>query len=201
MKKLFTFLFAFIFTLSLGLAAYAKEMKSEDTSKKEGVTKSEDTSKSGGMTSNETSKQGKFVTHAGTFTFKAKDIIGAKVEDPQGKSLGSISDLGVDPKTDRVAFAVIGHSGKDIAVPLKALSLRTDEKGKIKMFVLNMSEDRFANAPKFDKNSWPDKRSTEESYRYFGQHPYWGSERGATRTDHMKSDHMKSDQTRSSQSY
>ena len=51
--------------------------------------------------------------------------------------------------------------------------MKTDEKGKIDMFVLDMSEDRFKNAPSFDKDSWPDIRSADESYRYFGQCSYW----------------------------
>lgn len=194
MKKLFTFLFAFMFTLSLGLAAYAKETKTEEMNKENSKAKTEEMNK----------ENSKAMTRAEAFTFKANDIIGAKVENREGKSLGKITELGIDPKTDRVAFAVISHGGavgvggKDIAVPLKALSLRTDENGKIDMFVLNMSEDRFANAPSFDKNSWPDKRSAETSYRYFGQHPYWSGEaKGEYKTTgHMKKEttgHMKSE--------
>ncbi len=198
MKKLFTFLFAFLFTLSLGLVAYAKDVKQEDMNKKD--VKQEDTYKKEGATktermkSDQGMKEGKFVTKAGAFTYKAKDIIGAKVENREEKTLGTIEDLGIDPKTNRVAFAIIAHGGaigigtKDIAVPLEALSLKSDDNGKIKMFVLNMSEDRFANAPSFDKNSWPDKRSAERSYNYFGQNPYWS---GKGKTDQMKSDETK----------
>ncbi len=192
MNKLFSFLFAFIFTLSLGLAAYAKDVNVDVRSNKEGVKSDQGMKSEEGMKSSEgVKKEGKFVTEAGNFTFKAKDIIGAKVEDRDGKSLGSISDLAIDPKTDRVAFAVI----KDHAVPLKALSLRTDENGKIKMFVLNTTEDRFANAPKFNTDSWPDKRSAEKSYRYFGQHPYWSGDHSRTTTDHMKNDRTKKEQS------
>ncbi len=188
MKKLFTFLFAAVFTLSLGLVAYAKDVKQEDTYKKDAAAKTE------GMKSDQGMKEGKFVTSAGAFTYKARDILGAKVENREEKSLGTIEDLAIDPKTDRVAFAIIAHGGalgigeKDIAVPLKALSLRADDKGKIQMFVLNMSEDRFANAPTFNKDSWPDKQAAERSYKYFGQNPYWS---GKAKTDHMRYDQKK----------
>lgn len=176
MKKLLIGFLALIFSMSLGLSAYAREAKDQGMSN----------TKEQGMNANES---GKFVTKAGTFTYKANDIIGADVQNQDGKSLGTIKDLAVDPKTERVAFVVIGHGGaagigeKEVAVPFKSLSLRTDEKGKIKMFVLNMSEDRFSKAPTFDKDSWPDRRSAEKSYRYFGQHPYWTHSSSNT---HMK---------------
>ncbi len=204
MKKLFTFLFAFVFTLSLGLVAYAKDVKQEDMNKKgvkqEDTYKKEGATKTEGMKSDQGMKEGKFVTKAGAFTYKAKDIIGAKVENRQEKKLGTIEDLGIDPKTDRVAFAIIAQGGvagigtKDVAVPLKALSLKADEKGKIQMFVLNMSEDRFANAPSFDKDSWPDRQAAERSYKYFGQNPYWSGDRSKAKTNHMKNDEMKKEQ-------
>ncbi len=198
MKRLFTFLFAFVFTLSLGLVAYAKEAKQEDMNKKnvkqEDTYKKEGATKTEGMSSDQGMKEGNFVTKAGAFTYRAKDIIGAKVENREEKSLGTIVDLGIDPKTDRVAFAIIGRGGvagigeKDIAVPLKALSLKADDNGKIQMFVLNMSEDRFANAPSFDKDSWPDKRAAERSDKYFGQNPNWS---GKAKSDHMGNDQKK----------
>ncbi len=161
MKKLYTSLFAFIFALSLGLTAYAKEAQDRDMNKKEGATK-------GGEMKSEQSAY-KHVTKAGANTFRANDIIGAEVTNPQGKGLGKITELGIDPKTDRVKFAVIAHGGavgvgeKDVAVPLNSLSMKKDENGKIKMFVLNTSEDRFSNSPTFDKESWPDKRKVEKS--------------------------------------
>ncbi len=167
MKRLYISLLVLVLSLGLGLGAYAKDVKSPGAMREEGKTPAA------------TREDGKFVHNAGDMTYKASDLIGAKVENPQGETLGKIDNLAIDPKTGRVAFAVLSEGGvagvgsKYFAVPLRSLSLRTDDNGKVKMFVLNMSKDRLANAPSFDQNSWPDKKKTEESYRYFGMRPSW----------------------------
>jgi sporulation protein YlmC with PRC-barrel domain len=153
MKKTLIVALAFVLTVSFGFAAYAKDTRSEDMSK------AAQTDQMGTM------KEGRFVTKAKTMDFRASDILGAKVENRNGDDLGKISDLAVDPKDGRVDFAVIGHGGvaglgeKDFAVPLRSLTVRRDDNGKIKSFVLDMTKDQIANAPKFDQNSWAAKRS------------------------------------------
>ncbi len=137
MKRLFLYLFAFIFTLSLGLTTYAKESKNE-----------------------EAKKDREFITQAGVSPLKSKDIIGSKVEDPSGNNLGRITEIAVEPKTGRVAFVVIEHGGaggfgsKQAALPFSDFSVEKDKEGKIKTFVLNMNKERLEKAPKFDKQSW-----------------------------------------------
>jgi len=114
--------------------------------------------------------------------FKGSDIIGAKVENRQGENLGEISDLSVDPKTGRVDFAVVSHGGvlgigdKYVAVPLNAFAVKTDKDGKFDRLVLNMSKDKLAKAPNFDKDRWPDRPEVEKIYVYFGQTPYWSED-------------------------
>lgn len=141
MKRFLIALLAVMISMTLGFSAYAKEGKHKGMS-----TAAED---------------GKFFTKASGSTFKANDFLGARVENREEKKLGTIKELAIDPKTEKVAFAVIdrGMGKNDVAIPLKALSLKTDDKGKIDRFVLNMTEDQFANAPGFERDSWEHMRS------------------------------------------
>ncbi len=149
MKKLPVYPLAFIFALSLAFTAYAKEAKDEQSGKEK--------------------QSGEFITKADPSIFKANDIIGANVENLGGEALGKIVDLGIDPKTGRVAFVVIAHGGsigigeKDVALPLKALSTKKDKEGKIRIFVLNMTEEQLSKAPKFDKQSLTNKQANEKT--------------------------------------
>ncbi len=163
MKKLLIALMGLILSMSLGLSgAYAQS--------KDYTTKDKSMSKEHSMAR----ESGKFVTRAKADDFKANDIIGAKVEDTQQKKLGTIKDLAVDPRTDKIDFVVIGRGmgEKDVAVPFKSLALRKDDKGKIDFFVLNMTDDQLAKAPAFDKDSWPGM-SNASSSRYYGQGSTW----------------------------
>ncbi len=108
---------------------------------------------------------------------RASKIIGMTVEDAQGERLGKVEDLMIDPKSDRVIFAVVsyggtlGMGGKYTAVPLSLMS-----EGNQDRLVLNVSKDKLASAPTFEKNQWPDPKDrawTENVYRHYGQTPYW----------------------------
>ncbi len=112
-------------------------------------------------------------------TFKDTDLVGLNVQNQQGETLGKINSMGIDPQSGRVAFALIqyggfvGFGGRYVAVPLTAMDLRTDDKGRPKSFVLEVTKDQLAKAPSFDGSTWPDMKQVDESYRYFGQTPYW----------------------------
>ncbi len=108
---------------------------------------------------------------------RASKIIGMAVDDEQGERLGKVEDLIIDPKGDRVIFAVVsyggtlGIGGKYTAVPLSLMA-----EGNRDSLVLNVSKDKLASAPTFDKNQWPDPKDrawTENVYRHYGQTPYW----------------------------
>ncbi len=174
MRKLLMFALAFLFTMSFGLSAYAWTNKSDHSSKKDvRSTRSSDV-RSGSLAD-----------------LKASDIIGAKVENRQGDNLGTIKDLAVDPKTNRIDFVVLSEGGAlgvgsdYVAIPLRFLSVRAKEHGKIDAFVLNMSKERLAQAPKFNMDRWPDRAQVESSYRYFGQQPSW-SDRGVNHREERK---------------
>ncbi len=184
MKKLVILVVVFMFSIGFSVVAYSQTAQERgEVRDQRGVTTER------GVPDRGTPERGdvrsrdmdKYQTLSKDSTFKAGDLIGLKVENTQGEDLGKISDMAIDPQDNRVAFAVLAHGGtfgmgeKYTAIPLSALTLKGDKDSKPKMFVLNMDKERLAQAPTFDKNSWPDKKTAEESYRYFGQHPYWNT--------------------------
>jgi sporulation protein YlmC with PRC-barrel domain len=88
---------------------------------------------------------------------KASTFIGSSVENAQGESLGTISDLMIDPIEGRITYAalsygsVLGLGGKLFAVSWEDLELRPDGK----TFVLNVSPETLETSPGFDKTNWP----------------------------------------------
>ena len=89
---------------------------------------------------------------------KASDVIGSKVEGVDGKNLGSIKDLVIDPQEGDVQYAVLDFGGfagigdKYFAVPWQALQVDQDKK----RLALDLHKKDLKDAPGFDKNNWPD---------------------------------------------
>jgi sporulation protein YlmC with PRC-barrel domain len=89
---------------------------------------------------------------------KASDLIGMNVQGTDGKKLGSIKDLVIDPEEGGIEYAVLEFGGfagigdKYFAVPWEALQL--DETNK--KLSLDVHKKDLKNAPGFDKNNWPD---------------------------------------------
>lgn len=107
----------------------------------------------------------------------ASNLIGTTVKNLQGETLGKITDLTISK--DRVTFAIISHGGaleigdKLIPVPMNALTI-TDNKNA----TLDISKDKLATAPNFEKNSkkWPDfsnRQYSEDVCRFYGVKPHW----------------------------
>ncbi|HZS11202.1 MAG TPA: PRC-barrel domain-containing protein [Nitrospirales bacterium] len=103
---------------------------------------------------------------------KASDVIGMKVEDTQGKKLGSIKDLVLD-NDGEIQYAVLDFGGflgigdKYFAVPWDALDVGKD-KGRL---ALDVTKKDLKQAPGFDKNHWPDFSDRKESvtiYEFYG---------------------------------
>ncbi|MEO6308113.1 MAG: PRC-barrel domain-containing protein [Nitrospiraceae bacterium] len=89
---------------------------------------------------------------------KASDLIGMNVQGTDGKNLGNIKDLVIDPDEGGVEYAVLEFGGfagigdKYFAVPWEALQLdQTNKK-----LSLDVHKKELKNAPGFDKNNWPD---------------------------------------------
>ena len=89
---------------------------------------------------------------------KASNLIGMNVQGTDGKKLGQIKDLVIDPEEGGIDYAVLEFGGfagigdKYFAVPWEALQM--DETNK--KLSLDVHKKDLKNAPGFDKNNWPD---------------------------------------------
>ncbi len=109
----------------------------------------------------------------------AATLTGDDVVNPAGDTLGEISDIMIDVRSGRVAYAVMSAGGflgmgdKLFAIPWHALTLDADRK----CFILDVDRERLDKAPGFDKDRWPsmaDERWATEVHQFYGQDPYWG---------------------------
>jgi sporulation protein YlmC with PRC-barrel domain len=100
-------------------------------------------------------------------------VVGMKVQDTDGKKLGDIKDLVIDPMDGSIGYAVLDFGGflgigdKYFAVPWEALQWTADRKA----IVLDVSKKDLKQAPGFDKNNWPDLGSEEQAlviYEFYG---------------------------------
>ena len=84
-------------------------------------------------------------------------IVGSPVKNLQNQELGTISDLIVNPDTARVRFAVLSVGASDkVAVPWDAIGLEKNKAGEAPTYVLDVSKQKLANAPKFDASKLSD---------------------------------------------
>jgi sporulation protein YlmC with PRC-barrel domain len=117
---------------------------------------------------------------------KASSVIGMRVQSTEGKKLGDIKDLVIDPSDGSIGYAVLDFGGflgigdKYFAVPWEALQWSPDHKA----IVLDVSKKDLKQAPGFDKNNWPDLGSEEQAlviYEYYGM-PLPSETQGASKT-------------------
>ncbi len=125
---------------------------------------------------------------------RASRILGSEVVNTSGTRLGKVEDLLLNPRTERAEFAVVSeggvagiHSTYHI-VPINRLKLNGQNQ-----YVLNMSSERFAKAPSFNKDTWPsmyDRTWQTGVYRYYGVRPSWeGAVQGKTNAAASKTEH------------
>jgi len=107
-----------------------------------------------------------------------KEVVGRKVVNLQGESLGKVEEVMLDSAPGRIAYAVLSFGGvlglgdKLFAVPWNAL--RFDPQSEA--FVLNADKRFLENAPGFDKENWPDMTNSAwraNVYSYYKVAPYW----------------------------
>ena len=108
----------------------------------------------------------------------AATLIGDKVVNAAGESLGEIEAIMLDVRSGRIAYAVLSFGGflgmgsKLFAIPWNALTLDAKEK----RFVLNVSKEKLENAEGFDKDHWPsmaDMTWAVRVHEYYDVVPYW----------------------------
>jgi sporulation protein YlmC with PRC-barrel domain len=90
--------------------------------------------------------------------FRVDKIVGSKVINLEGQSIGTINDLVIDIDTGTIGYAVLDFGGfmgfgdKLFAVPWQSLTSVPAEG----IFIIDQSKAKLAKAPGFDKNDWPD---------------------------------------------
>lgn len=109
---------------------------------------------------------------------KATEISGMEIKNPQGEKLGKVEELAVDIEAGRVVLVIVSSGGilgigeKTVAVPPRAFTC--DETDKI--LRLDVDKERFKAAPAFEMSKWRESFESSrvaESYRYYGQEPYF----------------------------
>jgi sporulation protein YlmC with PRC-barrel domain len=109
---------------------------------------------------------------------KASSVIGAKVVNPKGESLGDIKEMVIDPRSGRVAYVVVALvrsfvlGEKLFAIPFSAFDFNVTKN----QYVLDVSRDRLIAAPGFDPEQWPtmsEEKWNREISTYYGRTPYW----------------------------
>jgi sporulation protein YlmC with PRC-barrel domain len=89
--------------------------------------------------------------------YMVEKILGSKVINLKGETLGKIEDLVIDIDTGRIVYAVlesggfVGMGDKLLPVPWKSLAALPSEG----IFFLNQSKEQMAKAPAFDKGNLP----------------------------------------------
>jgi len=109
---------------------------------------------------------------------KASSIIGTDVVNPKGDNLGDIKEVVIDPRTGKVAYAVVSFGGflgmgtKLFAIPFSAFAYDVEKNE----YVLDVSKERLEKAPGFDPDHWPkmsEEKWNREVYKYYERAPYW----------------------------
>jgi sporulation protein YlmC with PRC-barrel domain len=95
---------------------------------------------------------------------KASQLMGMNVEGTDGKKLGDVKDLVIDPDDGSIDYVVLDFGGilgigkKYFAIPWDALELTADKK----KLVMDATKRDLKAAPGFDKNHWPDLNDPKE---------------------------------------
>jgi len=105
--------------------------------------------------------------------FMVEKIIGSKVVNLKGETIGKIENLVVDIDTGRIVYAVLESGGflgigdKLVPVPWASLAALPSEG----IFFLNQSKEQMEKAPAFDKNNLPnmtDMHWGEGVFKHYG---------------------------------
>lgn len=98
---------------------------------------------------------------------RASKLIGMDVLGANGKDLGEVNDLIIDPNSQTVRYAVLAFGGflglgeKLFAYPVQAFRFGPERDE----LVLNVPEERLKDAPGFERNRWPDWGRRDDPYR------------------------------------
>ena len=112
----------------------------------------------------------------------AATLDGTKVVTSDSEDVGKISDIMLDVRGGRIAYAVLSEGGflgmgsTLHAIPWSALTLDTDAK----RFRVDITAQQLKDDPGFDKDHWPamaDVTWGTQVHQYYNRSPYWSSAR------------------------
>ena len=90
--------------------------------------------------------------------YESKQIIGTRIKGADGKDLGEIDQLMIDPKDGKIAYAVVGLGGfagigeRHVVVPWSDVKLSADAKNPNKMIV-TMDHAALDKAPRYERRT------------------------------------------------
>jgi sporulation protein YlmC with PRC-barrel domain len=112
----------------------------------------------------------------------ADTLEGTRVVSSDGEDVGKISDIMLDVRAARIAYAVLSEGGflgmgtALHAMPWSALTLDTDEK----CFRVDITAQQLKDEPGFDKEHWPSMADADWGtlvHQYYNCQPYWAGTR------------------------
>jgi hypothetical protein len=89
------------------------------------------------------------------------DIIGTRIKNAQGKDIGEIDRLLIDPQSGKVSHVVVGLGGflgvgeKKVVVPWSELKMGAGQEGKKP--VIMMDQGKLENAPRYERTAKADR--------------------------------------------
>jgi uncharacterized protein YrrD len=108
----------------------------------------------------------------------ASTLKGTTVISSDGGDVGKISDIMLDVRGGRIAYAVLSEGGflgmgtSLHAIPWNALTLDTDAE----CFHVSIAAQRIKDDPGFDKDHWPSMADASwgtSVHKYYNRDPYW----------------------------
>ena len=93
----------------------------------------------------------------------AESIMSDSIKNAEGKDLGNVKELMLNPDSGKIDYAVLSFGGflgmgdKYFAVPWDAMEVDRDSK----VMRLNMPKERLEKMEGFDKDNWPDFANPE----------------------------------------
>src|ERR1700730_17714275 len=118
----------------------------------------------------------------------AAPLDGNKVMSSDGEHVGKISEIMLDVRGGRIAYAVLSEGGflgmgtNLHAIPWSALTLDTNAK----CFVVGIAEQRLKDDPGFDNDNGPtmaNQKWEAATYSYYNRRPYWSATQGVVESD------------------
>lgn len=92
-------------------------------------------------------------------TFRARDVLGMTVKDPQSQAVGTVDDLVIDGRNGQVQYAVVAlgadQNERLVVMPWTILQTQYGPNPDQRFIVLDMEPQRIQSAPVVTRSQWP----------------------------------------------